>query len=88
MNINETHWALVHVDTLGKRILYYDSLGWSGRLYLETTLKWFQDWSVDVRGQTLAELTPLGQAWELIEVPLSAQPQQTENPLADCGVFV
>jgi Ulp1 family protease len=70
-----------------KKILYYDSLGWGGKKYLNGALNWLQDEAASRKGISLAAMTPVDETWKLVDVPRSDQPHQLDSPMRDCAVF-
>ena len=43
ININNTHWTLCVVFMQAKQIHYYDSMGSTGRKYMEAAMHWVKD---------------------------------------------
>ena len=81
ININKTHWSLLCIYVQMKRIVYHDSLNWSGRKYLEAARQWIVDEAKDKKGIANYDVSD----WELIDREPHV-PQQMNG--ADCGVFV
>ena len=83
VNISNKHWSLIVVNIQLKKIYYYDSLGWDGRISLDSTLKWIHDESNNKFYQYKLDHFNFKE-WKLIVV--KDTPQQPNG--YDCGIYV
>ena len=72
INIQNTHWTLAVTFVKDRKIIYYDSMGKTGKKYLTALTKYYYD-SGDKK------------KWTLVD-QLKNTPQQ--DNLCDCGVFL
>lgn len=80
VHVDNTHWALIVVFMQKKQIVYYDSLNWDGKRYLEATkfyLKNKMNEKGNIDGYDWSE-------WELLQEKNIPQQAPKSN---DCGVF-
>lgn len=79
VNQGNAHWTLAVAFVQERRIQFYDSMGGSGRQYLEDLVRYFKDEHKDKKKE---EDT---MEWTL--VPCTADTPRQRN-VVDCGVFV
>ncbi len=78
INLSNTHWALAMIEPHHLRLVYYDSLGGTGKGVLQTLLRWLQDEARDKQHKRIDT-----SAWKLTK-PTMLPLQSNGN---DCGVF-
>jgi sentrin-specific protease 1 len=80
INQGNQHWTSAVIYMEDQRIQYYDSLGGSGKMYLQVLLKYLEDEHLDKKK------TPLKspELWKLVSCTDDTPRQQNGY---DCGVF-
>lgn len=80
INYTDLHWVLVVINLKAKRIEYYDSLGWCGRVVLSNLRMWVES----LHGQRGVAFE--GAEWHCVDMASEVGIPQQENG-RDCGVF-
>jgi Ulp1 family protease len=79
INLHNTHWTMLVIYMEKKEIHYYDSMSGSGKVYLQSALKWIQDEAKEKKNEIINT-----NEWKLIDRE-SHVPQQRNG--YDCGMF-
>jgi sentrin-specific protease 1 len=80
VNLGNTHWCCAVIFMNDKKIQFYDSMGGSGRHYINGLFQYVQDEHQDKKKSALSNK----EDWELVECQPDT-PQQMNG--YDCGVF-
>jgi len=80
VNMSGVHWTCVVIFMKLKRIQFFDSMGSSGRSYLQGLLQYLEDEHKDKKKSQLDTSD-----WELVPCDSDSCPQQNNG--FDCGVF-
>jgi sentrin-specific protease 1 len=79
--VSQNHWVLAVIQFRERKIVYFDSLGDSGRIVLSNLLNFLQDEHMNKKKEPLFG----GEKWILID-SFKECPQQRNY--YDCGVFM
>ena len=79
LNVDNKHWALVVIFMKDRKIVFYDSMGHCGSIYLKSVLNYLEHVSCNQEGSHFCR-----EDWELISARDSVPQQQNGY---DCGVY-
>lgn len=81
VNVHNTHWTMAVIDVTAKTITYYDSMGGSGKRYVDGLYRYLQDEHENKLNSKLPDISE----WKCRYGNSNNCPQQNNG--VDCGVF-